>query len=165
MADNDNDEAAATGDTSDQQQLAIHKIYVKDASLESPSSPEIFRSNWKPQTHLDLDTRAKPIDEEGNYEVVLRITVTAKVEERTAYLVEVQQAGIFAVQGFDEATHHGILGSYCPSILFPYARQVISELTTKAGFPPTVLAPVNFDALYAEKLAQQQQQASGDEQP
>jgi preprotein translocase subunit SecB len=163
MAETNSDEVASGDEASNQQQLAIHKIYLKDASLESPSSPDIFRSNWKPQTHLDLDTRAKQIDEEGNYEIVLRITVTAKVEERTAYLVEIQQAGIFAVQGFDEATHNGILGSYCPSILFPYAREAISDLTAKAGFPPTVLAPVNFDALYAEKLAQQQQQASGDE--
>lgn len=161
MADNDTDNAATEG-SSGQQQLSIHKIYVKDVSLESPSSPQIFRDSWNPQTHLDLDTRAQQIDDEGNYEVIVRITVTAKVEDRTAFLVEIQQAGIFAVRGFDEATHNGILGSYCPGILFPYAREVISDLTTKAGFPPTVLAPVNFDALYAEKLAKQREQADGD---
>jgi len=161
MAENDADTDSGA-DGSNQQHLAIHKIYLKDASLESPSSPDVFRSSWNPQTHLDLDSRAKQIDEEGNFEVVLRITVTAKLEDHTAFLVEIQQAGIFAVQGFDEATHHGILGSYCPSILFPYAREVISDLTSKAGFPPTVLAPVNFDALYAEKLAKEKEQPSGD---
>lgn len=160
MAENENENAAGTEESG--QQLAIQKIYLKDASLESPSSPQVFRSNWKPETHLDLDTRSAQIDDQGNYEVIVRITVTAKLEERTAYLVEIQQAGIFSVQGFDEATHNGILGSYCPGILFPYAREVISELTTKAGFPPTVLAPVNFDALYAEKLAQQRQQDGSD---
>jgi preprotein translocase subunit SecB len=156
MADNDNADASASGES--QQQLAIHKIYVKDVSLESPSAPEVFRASWNPQTHLDLDTHSRQVDDEGHYEVVVRITVTSKLEDRTAFLVEIQQAGIFAVRGFDDATHNGILGSYCPGILFPYAREVISDLTTKAGFPPTVLAPVNFDALYAEKLAKQRDQ-------
>lgn len=164
MADNGKDRAAgdSAADGEQNQQLAIHKIYLKDASVESPASPAVFRSNWKPETNVDLDTRSAAVDEQGNHEVVLRVTVTAKMDGNTAYLIEVQQAGIFALQGFDEATHHGVLGSYCPSILFPYAREAISDLTTKAGFPPMVIAPVNFDALYAERLARQREQEQQD---
>lgn len=164
MAENDSTGAnGAAGGEQAQQQLAIHKVYLKDASLESPASPDVFRSSWQPEANVDLNARSHKIDEEGTYEVVLTVTVTAKSGEKTAYLCEVQQAGIFAIRGIEGATLGGVLGSYCPGMLFPYAREAISDLTSKAGFPPMVLAPVNFDAIYAQRLAEQQKQQQ--EQP
>ncbi len=139
-------------------EFAIQKIYTKDISFETPHSPEIFREQWKPQINVDLNTKGVSL-EEGVYEVVLALTVTAKLEEKTAFLVEIQQAGIFTIKGIKEAELPVMLGSFCPNILFPYAREVISDLVTKGGFPQLLLAPVNFDALFAqhqEKLRQQQ---------
>ncbi|MCS4505397.1 Protein-export protein SecB [wastewater metagenome] len=148
MADNEQT-AAQEG----QQQFSIQKVYLKDCSLETPNSPDVFRSEWRPEANVELDTSNREIGD-GTYEIAIRITVTAKLGDQTAYLCEVEQAGVFAVAGFDGQTLRGLLGSFCPSILFPYAREAISDLTGKAGFPPMVLAPVNFDALYAQQQAQ-----------
>lgn len=156
MSENSNNGAAAGNNT--QQQFAIQRLYLKDVSFETPGSPEIFTQEWQPEVGLELSTQGNKIADDA-YEVVLTITVTCKAGERTAYLVEVKQAGIFTVTGFDEATLSGMLGSYCPNILFPYAREVISSLVTKGSFPQVLLAPINFDALYAQHLAQQQEQA------
>ncbi|HET8701162.1 MAG TPA: protein-export chaperone SecB [Nitrococcus sp.] len=143
-----------------QQQFIIQKVYLKDASLEMPNSPEIFRAEWRPQANVELNTEHRSLDESA-YEVVIAATVTTKLDGKTAYLCEVHAAGIFTITGFDGQTLDGLLGSYCPTILFPYAREAISDLTSRAGFPAMVLAPVNFDILYAQKLAgQQQRQAS-----
>lgn len=139
-------------------EFAIQKIYLKDVSFETPNSPAIFTEQWKPDVHIDLATNGATL-EEGLHEVVLTITVTAKVEEKTAFLVEIHQAGIFVVKGFDEANHNAMLGSFCPNILFPYAREAVSDLVTKGGFPQLLLSPINFDALYAQHIQQQQQQA------
>jgi preprotein translocase subunit SecB len=138
----------------------IAKIYLKDVSFETPNSPQIFQGNeWTPQVGVELATNARTIAEKA-YEVVLTVTVTAKLGEKTAYLCEVQQAGIFQLEGFQEEMLKGILGSYCPGVLFPYAREVVSDLVTKGGFPQMLLGPVNFDALYAQRAVQEQQKAA-----
>ncbi len=142
-------------------EFSILRIYLKDVSLETPSSPEVFTQEFKPEINLQLNTAIKRI-EEDLHEVVLNITVTAKQGEKTGFLVEVQQAGIFSLKGFDEAQKGTMLGAYCPNVLFPYAREEISALVSKGGFPPFLLAPINFDAMYAEKTAERaaQQAAS-----
>ncbi len=145
-----------------QQQFAIQKIYVRDVSYESPNAPAVFTGEWQPEVNLDLNTQADPL-EEGVFHVDLALTVTVKNQDKTAFLVEVHQCGIFNIGGFDDQQMGHMLGSYCPNILFPYAREAISDLVTKGGFPPLLLAPVNFDALYAQHLAQQQQQPAGGE--
>ena len=143
-------------------EFSILRIYLKDVSFETPNSPEVFTQEFKPEINLQLNTAIKMI-EEGLHEVVLNITVTAKQGEKTGFLVEVQQAGLFTVKGFDEAQKGAMLGAYCPNTLFPYAREAVSELVTKGGFPPLLLAPVNFDAMYAERAAERAQQAASAE--
>ncbi len=147
-----------------EQQFAIQKIYIRDLSFESPNAPAVFTGEWQPEVNLDLNTQANPL-EEGVFHVDLALTVTVRNQDKTAFLVEVHQCGIFNISGFDEEQMGHMLGSFCPNILFPYAREAISDLVTKGGFPPLLLAPVNFDALYAQHLAQQQQQASGESAP
>ncbi len=144
-----------TENTAPEQQLGVQRIYVKDVSFETPNSPELFANSWEPAINVELNSSAARLGEEV-YEVVLTVTATCKAGDKTAYLVEVHQAGIFTISGFDEAQLGGIIGSYCPNILFPYAREVITDLVTKGSFPQLVLAPINFDALYAQHLAQQQ---------
>ena len=149
----------------EQQQFAMQRIYTKDLSFESPSTPDVFKKQWQPKVNVDLNTKSDKLDEQGNFEVVLSVTITAKVDEDTAFLVEVQQAGIFLVTGFDGEDLRRILGTAAPNILFPYARETIDSLCVKGGFPPVMLAPVNFDALYQQALAQaqaQQAQAGGE---
>ncbi|MBK1717439.1 protein-export chaperone SecB [Thiocystis violacea] len=139
-----------------ERQFSVQRVYTKDVSFESPNAPEIFRGDWKPRHELNLNTKINQL-EEHVYEVVLSVTVTAKVEEKTAFLVEVHQAGIFTEQGFSEAELGPLLGAYCPTLLFPYAREVVSDLVVKGSFPQLVLQHVNFDVLFA----QHQQQAAG----
>lgn len=136
--------------------FSIQKIYTKDLSFETPNSPKIFTQAWQPSLDLNLATQAKAL-EDGVFEVVLSITATVKLEEEIAYLVEVQQAGIITANGFDEEELSPLLGSFSPNVLFPYAREVISDLVSKGGFPQLILAPINFDALY---LQNQQQNAA-----
>ena len=136
----------------------IQKLYLKDVSFEAPNSPLIFTQNWQPDTNVQITTEARNLEEAVN-EVQLNITVTAKSGDKTAYLVEVQQAGIFAVKGFGDEQLGHLLGSYCPNILFPFAREAIAELINKGGFPTFLLAPVNFDALYAQHQQKLKQQA------
>jgi preprotein translocase subunit SecB len=138
-----------------EQQFSIEKIYLKDVSLEAPSAPAVFTEEWKPEINMDLNTQATPINE-NIYEVELTITVTAKNNAKTAFLVEIKQCGIFGIAGMDEATLNGMLGSFCPNILFPYAREAISDLVIKGGFPQLLLAPVNFDAIYAQHMQKNQ---------
>ncbi len=153
------DATTRTGEA--QQQFIIQKVYLKDASLEIPNAPQIFRSEWRPQVNVELNTAHGALDESA-YEVVVTVTVTTKLDDKTAYLCEVHLAGIFTIGGFDARTLDGLLGSYCPTILFPYAREAISDLSNRAGFPGIVLAPVNFDVIYAQKQAEQQQRQAGE---
>ncbi|MFK7976246.1 MAG: protein-export chaperone SecB [Halioglobus sp.] len=147
------EEQAATQEAP-QQQFVMQRIYTKDLSFESPATPGIFKKQWQPKVNVDLNTKSGSIDEEGNFEVVLTVTITATVEEETAFLIEVQQAGIFFIQGFADEDLRRVLGTAAPNILFPYAREAIDALCVKGAFPPVMLAPVNFDALYQQALAQ-----------
>ncbi len=137
-----------------QQQFEIQKIFVKDVSFEAPNTPEAFTLEWQPEVNVQLNTNARPIGDK-QYEVVLSVTVTAKNDGKNAFLVEIQQAGVFGLDGFQQDQLNGMLGSFCPDILFPYAREGISDLVARGGFPQLLLAPVNFDALYNEHLKQQ----------
>ena len=141
-------------------QLAISKIYVKDLSFESPQAPDVFkRGDWKPETNLNLRSAHNEIG--GNaHEVVLTITVEAKQEDKTLFLVEIQQAGIFEIAGYEKEEFRAIVGSFCPNILFPYARETIATIIQKGGFPEFVLQPINFDALYLQAKQQAEQQAA-----
>lgn len=135
-------------------QFVIEKVYVKDLSFEAPNSPQVFLDKWAPEVKLQLRSNATP-QNEIIHEVVLTVIVTAKQGDKTAYLIEVQQAGVFNIKGFNEHDMSVMLGSFCPNILFPYAREVVSDLVTKGGFPQLLLAPVNFDALYNHIQKQQ----------
>ncbi len=137
----------------DEKQFSIQRIYVKDISLETPNSPMIFTEKWEPNVEFNLSSNASPV-QDNLFEVILGITVTVKVGEKNAYLVEISQAGLFGLSGFAEEEMGPMLGSFCPNTLFPYAREVISDMVIKAGFPPMLLAPVNFDALYAQHMQQ-----------
>ncbi|MGN6520582.1 MAG: protein-export chaperone SecB [Dokdonella sp.] len=148
MADNTNGAAAPE---QNQAQLNLQRIYVKDVSFEAPGAPQIFQQQGQPNVELNLAQRVAALGTDV-YEVVLSVTATCRVEDKTAYLAEVQQAGIFGLTGFDAQGRDAVLATYCPNVLFPYARQVISELVQNGGFPPFFLQPINFDALYAEQM-------------
>ncbi len=141
-----------------QQHFEIQKVYLKDVSLETPNSPMIFTEQWQPQTEVRLETGATPLTEDL-FESVLTLTVTAKLGERTAYLVEIQQAGLFTLRGFDEQQTGHMLHAFCPNLLFPFAREAIASMIGKGGFPALLLNPINFDGLYLQRLQQQQAQA------
>ena len=149
----------------EQKQISINKIYLKDFSFESPKAPDVFRSGeWKPQTDLNLRSSHSPLEGDQHlHEVVLTITVDAKQDDTTLFLVEIQQAGLFQIAGYAEEEFSAIVGSFCPNILFPYARESIAAVVQKGGFPEFVLQPINFDALYMqsrEQLAQQQTESA-----
>ena len=148
----------------EEKQFALQKIYIKDVSFETPNSPQIFTQKWEPKVEVNLSSNAQALQEDL-YEVSLTVTVTVKLEEKTAYLAEVNQAGIFTLTGFDEQEMGPLIGSFCPNILFPYAREVVSDLVTKGGFPTMLLAPVNFDALYMQHVQQLQTQQNAEMQP
>ena len=143
-------------------EFALQRIYVKDVSFETPSSPAIFTEEWKPESNLNLNSGVSRLADD-TYEVVLTVTVTTKVGDKTAFLVEVQQAGIFHVKGFPEKEMGAMMGAYCPNILFPYAREVVSDLVSKGSFPQLLLTPVNFDALYAQHMQEQQARQGAEE--
>ena len=136
-----------------EKRLSISKIYLKDFSFESPQAPTIFRrGDWRPQTNLNLRSSHEAV-EESLHEVVLTLTVEAKEEEKTCFLIELQQAGLFEISGYEDQEFKAIVGSFCPNILFPYARESIASLIQKGGFPEFVLQPINFDALFMQAQA------------
>jgi preprotein translocase subunit SecB len=137
--------------------FSIEKVYVKDLSLEIPNAPQVFLEREAPQVDIQLHHNSTSV-EEGVYQTVLTVTVTAKVADRTLFLVEAAQAGIFVVRNIPAQELDPVLGIACPNILFPYVREVISDVVVRAGFPPVVLAPVNFEAIYAQQRSQQQQE-------
>ena len=141
-----------------QAQVAVQKIYVKDASFEAPSAPHIFQDQGQPQIQLNLNQTVNGLAD-GVYEVVLAVTVTCKIGDKNAYLAEVKQAGVFGLSGFDQANLHGVLGTFCPNTLFPYARQAISDMVLAGGFPPFLLQPINFDQIYVEQLRRKSAEA------
>lgn len=145
---------AATEGT--QRKFAIQRIYTKDVSFETPNSPDIFTQEWRPKVDVSLNTTTKSLDN-NHYELVLDITVTATQDDKTLYLAEVKQAGIFLIEGFGTQEFGQMLAIYCPNVLFPYAREAISDLVTRGSFPQFLLAPVNFEAAYAQQLKRQQE--------
>jgi preprotein translocase subunit SecB len=140
------------------QQFALQRIYVRDLSFELPLGPQAFTKAWKPQVQVDLNTKSERAGDD-QFEVLLTITITAKLEEEVAFVIEVQQAGLFLVKGLEGENLRRVLAIMCPNILFPYAREAVDALAIKGSFPPIMLQPVNFEALYAQALQQAQQQA------
>ena len=140
--------------------FTVEKIYVKDVSFEVPGAPAIFTENVQPELQLNLNQRVQRLGENA-FEVVLGVTLTCTIEDKTIYLAEVAQAGLFGLAGFDDRTLDMMLGTYCPNVLFPYVRQTVGELVANGGFPPFYLQPINFEALYAEGLRRRAEQAQG----
>ena len=134
----------------------IEKTYVKDLSLEVPNAPAVFLEREAPQMDMQLNTQSAPV-QDGIYETVLSITITAKIQDKTAFLVELKQAGIFRIQNIPQEAMEPALSVGCPNILFPYAREAVSDAVLKAGFPPLMLQPVNFELMYMQQQAQAQQ--------
>lgn len=152
---------AATQEQQQEAVFGIEKVYVKDLSLEIPNAPQIFLQRETPQVGIELSNSAKML-EDGLFDVTITVTVTSKIEDKTVFLVEVSQAGIFQARNIPQENLEGLLAVTCPNILFPYAREAVSDLVVRAGFPPVLLNPINFEALY---LQQKQQQAAGAESP
>lgn len=142
--------AAAEGATA---QFAIEKVYVKDLSLENPGAPQSFQLTESPQVEVGLRTRAEQVAPD-TYEAVLTLTVTARASDKTVFLVEVAQAGVFVIRGLPPNRLQPVLAIHCPAVLFPYARETVASATMHAGFPPVHLAPINFEALYQQQVAQ-----------
>ena len=152
------DENAVTNQENDGREFQIQKIYLKDASFETPNSPAVFQQKWEPEIGLQLGNSAVTLGD-NVHEIILTVTVTAKLGKETAYLCEIKQAGIFTITGYSEQDMGAMAGSFCPNILFPYAREAVSDLVIKGGFPQMLLAPVDFNGLYQQHL----QQAQADE--
>lgn len=136
----------------------ILRIYTKNVSLESPSTPEIFKMEVQPEIQIQLSNEEREI-EPGIHEVALKVTVTAKNEDNIMFIAEVEQAGLFQLVNFPAEQLQAIRGGYCPNILYPYARQSLDNLISKGGFPPVILSPINFEAVYAERQAQMRAEA------
>lgn len=145
--------------TGDAPHFEIQRIYTKDLSYEAPNTPHTFVEEWKPEVQLNLETKSNRI-QENMHEVILSVTATVTTSKKSAFLIEVHQAGIFLISGVPNDQLRQMLGSFCPNILFPYAREVISDIVVRGGFPQLLLAPVNFDALYAQHLEEQKKQGT-----
>ena len=133
-------------------QFAIQRTFIKDLSFETPMGVKVFTQAFQPKVKMDVNTRGNSIAE-GVHEIVLTLTITAKVEEDTAYIVELQQAGIFAINGFPKEQIAHVLGAVCPNFLFPYAREAVDSIVVKGGFPPLSIAPIDFDAIFRQSQA------------
>ncbi|MFT4713246.1 MAG: preprotein translocase subunit SecB [Candidatus Azotimanducaceae bacterium] len=159
------DQPQTTNEGAEGAQFALQRIYVKDASFESPRAPACFVDQWKPKVNLDLNTRHSRLENDV-FEVVLHVTITTRNEaDEVMYLAEVQQAGIFLIKGLGDEALSQTLGSFCPSVLFPYVREAIDSLVLKASFPPLMLAPVNFDAIYEQSKRQRSEQQQANPAP
>ena len=148
-----------------EKRLSVVKIYVKDFSFESPQAPTVFNAQeWAPKTNLNLRSAHSPVSDTF-HEVVLTITVEAKEKDsdKAIFLVELQQAGVFDISGYEKEEMGVLIGSFCPGVLYPYAREAIAGIIQKGGFPEFVLQPINFEALYAQSLEQQQAEAAAAE--
>jgi len=147
----------------DETQFMVQRIYVKDLSYETPNTPAVFQQQWEPELTLDLNTSSTKL-EENVFEVVLTVTATVANKKTTAFLVEVKQAGIFTIQGAPTNQLDHLLNSFCPNILFPFAREAITSQVIRGSFPQLVLAPINFDALYMQQMAEKQNAASAEKE-
>ena len=145
-----------------EKQISIQKIYIKDFSYESPQAPAVFtKSDWEPKTNLNLRSTHSDLGD-NNHDVVLTLTVETKHEDKTLFLVELHQSGIFNISGYEGSELAAVLGSFCPGTLFPYARESIASIVAKGGFPEFVLQPINFDALYAQSQQAAAAESGGD---
>lgn len=157
----DQNDAAQTTEQQSQPGFAIQKIYLKDISFETPSGLEAFTQAWKPNVQQDLNIQVTSI-EENLFEIVLLLTITARIENKVVFLVEVKQAGLFSMNGMDGLQLSHTINTLCPQILFPYARETIDSLLTRGGFPPLMLAPINFEAVFAHAMMMAQQKADAE---
>lgn len=165
MAENEgNTQETAAAEQSEQRQFALQRIYLKDSSFESPGSPAVFQGEWQPKLNFDIKTRNAKMQDDL-FEVVLVLTVEATQEDKPAFVVEVHQAGVFTVRDFEGEQLEQLLATFCPNILFPYAREVIDSLVVKGSFPALMLTPINFEALYAQQKQAQQDAAANAEAP
>ncbi len=161
MADEQNLDIA-TEEQQQEAQFQLQKLYVKDVSFEAPNAPQIFQDDGQVDIKMNLAQKVENLAE-NIHEVVLTVTVTANLGDRAAYLVEVQQAGIFSITGLDEQSTHVAINTLCPHALFPYARRSVTDLVADGGFPPLVLQPINFDQIYAQRMQEAQEQANNAE--
>ena len=167
MADENQPNEAAQSEEAQGPQFSIQRIYTKDISFETPNSPAIFQKEWKPEIQLDVDTKSSKLAD-NLYDVVLSVTVTAKLGKETAFLCEVQQAGIFMIGDMPNQNIAQMLGAFCPNTLFPYARETISNLVNRGTFPPLNLAPVDFNSVFAaymQKRAQEAEASASEQAP
>ena len=153
----ENETPAEGKEPAKQGNFALQRIYVKDISFESPNSPAIFQKQWKPEVKLDLGTKSTELGE-GHFEIIVSVTLTVTVDGMTAYIVEVQQAGIVKSEGLEGMQLSQALNAFAPNLLFPYLRETVDNVLVKGSFPAIMLAPVNFDALFAQAVAQKQQE-------
>lgn len=162
MADEQNQDTAT--EEQGEPLFQLQKIYLKDASFELPHAPQIFQEDGQVEIKMNIAQQVDTLAE-GVHEVMLTVTVTATIGDKTAYLAEVQQAGVFTIVGLDEKTQHAVLNTLCPHTLFPYARRAVTDLVADGGFPPLVLQPINFDQIYTQRMQEaqaQQEQAAAD---
>jgi len=138
-------------------QIALQRIYVKDLSFEAPNTPEMFKQNWSPEMNIELNSNAQALEDPALYEVVLSLTVTVKNQEKLAFLIEIKQAGIFMIKDANEEQMDHLLKSFCLQILYPYAREAVTDLASRGSFPQLLLAPIYFDGLYMQQKAEQQE--------
>lgn len=158
----ENTDATAQQNDDNKPQFALQRIYVKDISFEAPNAPAIFQEQWQPKVSMDLNSSYNRISD-TQWEVVVSLSITAKIEEKVAYIVEVQQAGVVMLKNIEEAQQGHMLGAYCPNLLFPYARETVDALVNRGSFPSLMLAPVNFDLIYQQSLQRKQQQAESEQ--
>lgn len=156
--------AASASDAAANAQFSMQRIYTKDISFEAPNTPQVFQEKGQLEMNMNLAQRVDSMGE-GLHEVVLTVTVTGSINEKTAYLCEVQQAGIFQITGMTEQQEAGVINVLCPNTLYPYARASITQLVANAGFPPVVLQPISFEQIYAQRMQEAQQQANAAETP
>ena len=159
MSEENNQQAAEAADGAQGPLFAIQRIYLKDISFETPMGPEAFTKAFKPNIQQDQNIQANQI-EEGLFEVVLFLTITASMDNRAVFLVEVKQAGLFAIANLDGQAVTQLINTACPQILFPYAREAVDSILNRGSFPPLMLAPINFDAVFVQAIAAAQQQAA-----
>jgi len=158
-----NDSAAQRGEQSEGQQFAVQRVYLKDFSFEAPMGAKAFNQSWKPKINQEINSKNQQLDE-THYEAVLSLTITAKLEDSVAFLVEIQQAGLFYIKGLDKNQMAQVLNTTCLQILFPYAREAIDSAVIKGTFPALMLPPINFDALFAQAVEQAKQKNSAEQQ-
>jgi preprotein translocase subunit SecB len=153
------EEAKAPAAEGVEPEFGIQRIYLRDLSFEAPKSPQVFLEEWKPEMDMDLQTKTNSLGDDV-HEVILTVTVNVKLSDEVVFIIEVQEAGIFSIKNFPEDQLRPMLGSFCPNVLYPYAREVVTDTVVRGGFPQLYLSPVNFDALFQQHEAEQKASAT-----